>query len=201
MNGPIPICGGRSVTGRVLFAALTVLILGSTTALAVDLVPAHAPGPQLGGGLQVALSVPDGNVQTGDRRTITASVTNTNDIPVDGVTLLLGLVDLTPGQPVPLGLETWTTDAESVALPPIAPGASASAVWHLVMIQPGPLGVYASALAGPAGPIESSAVSVLPVRDVRALNPGNVLPVAIGEPLVLLGLLGGLRCWGGRREW
>lgn len=199
MNGPIPMSGGKSVTRRVLLAALAALILGSTTAPAMNLVPAHAPSPRMDGGLQVALTVPDGNVQTGDRRTITASVTNATGHPVAGVTLLLGLVDLTPGQPVPLGLETWTTDAESVALPPLAPGASASAVWHLVMIQPGPLGVYASALAGPSGPIESSAVSVLPVRDVRALNPGNVLPVAIGEPLVLLGLLGGLGWLRGRR--
>jgi len=58
------------------------------------------------------------------------------------------------------------------------------------MIQPGPLGFYASVLPGPAGPIESSPVTVLSIRETRILNPANVLPVAIGEPAALLGFLG-----------
>ena len=61
------------------------------------------------------------------------------------------------------------------------------------MIQPGPLGLYASVLPGPVGPIESSPVTVLSIRETRVLNPGNVLPVALGEPLILCGILAALR--------
>ncbi len=152
---------------------------------------AAGTGPTEGaGGLRVTVTVVIGpTVKTGDRVTVTATVTNATPQPVNGITLLLGLVDLTPGQPVPLGLETWTMDPESVALSPLTAGTSESATWHLVMIQPGPLGIYASAMAGPDGPIVSSPVSVLPVRDVRPLNPWNVLPVAVGEPIVLLALV------------
>lgn len=145
------------------------------------------------GGVRIALTVAGEAVKTGDRATVTAMVTNTTDQPLDRATLLLGLVGMTPGQPVPLGLETWTSDPESVALPPLAPGASAAATWHLVMIQPGPLGLYASVLAGPAKPIESSPVTVLFLRETRVLNPRNVLPVAFGEPLILIGLLAALK--------
>jgi len=143
--------------------------------------------------LRIVLTVAGGAVKTGDRATVTATATNTTDHPVDGATLLLGLVDMTPGQPVPLGLETWTSDPESVALPPLAPGASATATWRLIMIQPGPLGFYASVLPGPTGSIESSPVTVLSIREARLLNPGNVLPVAFGEPLILLGFLAALK--------
>lgn len=168
--------------------------------LALSLMPAlaHAAGvttppSPAAGGVRIALSIAGGAVKTGDRATVTATVTNTTGRPLDHATLLLGLVDMTPGQPVPLGLETWTSDPESVALPPLAPGASTAATWHLVMIQPGPLGLYASVLPGPTGPIESSPVTVLSIRETRVLNPGNVLPVAFGEPLILIGLLAALK--------
>ncbi len=153
---------------------------------------ATPPTPSAGG-VRIALTVAGGAAKTGDRATVTAMVTNTTDQPLDRATLMLGLVDMTPGQPVPLGLETWTSDPESVALPPLAPGASSAATWHLVMIQSGPLGLYASVLAGPAKPIESSPVTVLSIRETRVLNPRNVLPVAFGEPLILIGLLAALK--------
>ena len=172
--------------------------------LALSLMPAlaHAakvttPSTPAAGGVRIALTIAGAAVKTGDRATVTATVTNTTDQPLDRATLLLGLVDMTPGQPVPLGLETWTSDPESVALPPLAPGASAAATWHLVMIQPGPLGLYASVLPGPTGPIESSPVTVLSIRETRVLNPSNVLPVAIGVPLGMVGLLTAVR---GRRR-
>jgi len=150
-------------------------------------------------GVRIALTTGGNPIKTGDHATVTATVTNATDHPVTGGTLLLGLVDLTPGQPVPLGLESWTSDSESVAQPSLAPGASASATWNLVMIQPGPLGLYASVMVGPQGPIESSPVTVLPVRDVRVLNPANVLPVALGEPALLIGLLVVIRATRARR--
>jgi hypothetical protein len=139
-------------------------------------------------------------VKTGDRLTLTASVTNTTGRPASGATLFLGLVDSTPGQAMPLGLETWTADPESVALPALAPGASAFATWHLVMIQPGMLGVYASVMAGPDRVVESSPLTVLAVKDVRVLNPHRVLPVALGEPALVLAVMWLLRARRGRGE-
>lgn len=176
--------------------ALTVLIalgLWGSRALAMAMPRPEPVTTRDAGGLRIALRTAGEAARTGGRLTVTATVTNTTEHPVDGATLLLGLVDMTPGQPVPLGLETWTSDPQSVALPPLAPGASAAATWHLIMIQPGPLGLYASVLPGPTGPIASSPVTVLLIRETRVLNPGNVLPVAMGEPLILIGLLAVLK--------
>jgi hypothetical protein len=72
--------------------------------------------------------------KTGDHATITATVTNTTRQPVHGATLFLGLVDMTPGQPLPLGLEGWTSEPESRGLAPLVPGGSASATWDLVQL-------------------------------------------------------------------
>lgn len=177
---------------RTSLAFLAVLGLSLMAAVAPAAQVTTPPTPAAGG-IRIALTIAGRAVKTGDRATVTATVTNTADQPLDRATLLLGLVDMSPGQPVPLGLETWTSDPESVALPPLAPGASAGAAWHLVMIQPGPLGLYASVLPGPTGPIESSPVTVLSIRETRVLNPGNVLPVAFGEPLILIGLLAALK--------
>jgi hypothetical protein len=142
--------------------------------------------------LHTALTVAPNPVKTGDRPTVTATVTNVSAQPV-GAVLILGLVDMTPGQPAPLDLETWTGNPASVEVPVLGPGASASATWHLVMMKPGTLGLYATALTQPYGPLQSSALTTLSIRDRRVLNPANILPVAVGEPLLLLSVIGAVR--------
>ncbi len=171
--------------------AVVAILTGLSVWLLAVIAPA-TPGsgaPQMTGLFHITLTIAGEPVKTGDHAVVTATVTHTATQPLSGATLLLGLVDLTPGQTAPLGLETWTTDPESVALPPLAPGASAAATWRLVMIQPGLLGVYASAMAGANGPVDSGMVTLLPLWEHQTLNPVDVLPVALGEPLLLIGLL------------
>lgn len=198
--------GDTASTGAVRAARTMVMILMAGILLTASL-PALASageGPLTGAGeglrpiLTVAPEVTA--VKTGDRLTLTASVTNTTGRKLSGTTLFLGLVDSTPGQAVPLGLETWTSDPESVALPVLAPGASAFATWHLVMIQSGMVGMYASVMAGPGRVVESSPLTVVPVADVRVLNPHHVLPVALGEPALLLAVMWILRARRGRDD-
>jgi hypothetical protein len=196
-RGDSPGIGGIRSAGTVgpVVALLTALTLGGGPSSATAATSASARPAGDADELRPRLTLVNGlaATKTGDRRTATAAITNTTDRVLRGATLFLGLVDATPGQSAPLGLETWTTDPESVALPPLAPGASASASWRLVMIQPGPLGLYATVMPGPHGPVESSPLTVVWVKDVRVLNPGRVLPVALGEPVIVLGLLGLVR--------
>ena len=177
-------------TPRTLLAivvALTPAILLAIGASAADRFPSSATG----NGLRPSLSIrPDiTTAKTGDRLTVTASIRNTTQRVLTDATLFLGLMDATPGQPTPLGLETWTGDPESVALPALSPGASASARWRLVMIQPGALGLYASVMTGPESRVQSSRFTMVRVEDVRVLNPHRVLLVALGEPALLLALI------------
>jgi hypothetical protein len=191
--------GGNATSIGAVQARTIVMILGPAILWGAPLPtaasPAGGPFAAASEGLRPILTIgPEVTVaRTGDRLTLTAAVTNTTGRPLSGATLFLGLVDSTPGQAMPLGLETWTLDPESVALPVLAPGGSAFAAWHLVMIQPGMLGVYASVMAGPDWAVASSPLTVLPVQDVRVLNPHRVLPVALGEPGLLLAVIWLLR--------
>lgn len=149
-----------------------------------------APGRK---GLRVSLALPRRTAKLGDRLAVTAVVTNDTGRPASGSTVLLNLIDMTPGQPTPLGPGSWTGDPSSVSLPVLPPGGSASATWHLVLIHPGPLGIYASVLNGAAGAVESSPVHIMGIKDRQVLNPEYVLPVAMGEPALLLAFFAFLR--------
>jgi hypothetical protein len=189
MNAKSRLAGGGGRRARARFApgALVilsfVLLAGSRPVYAAPVTPGGAPDAR--SSLLIDIRTNQTPTKTGDHVTVNATVTNASGRRVRDVTVFLGLVDLHPGQPMPLGLETWTNDPESLALPSLEPGASASAAWHLVMVQPGSLGVYASALVGAAQHVDSSGLTQLTVRDARALNPGHVLPLALGEPLAL----------------
>ena len=179
----------RLISFRFALGMLTLLSLQASPALVIAALPADMTQAGAAEGLRVALTITGVAAKTGDHATITATVTNTTRQPVHGATLFLGLVDMTLGQPLPLGLEGWTSEHESRGLAPLVTCGSASATWHLVMIQPGPLGIYASVITDPGGPIESGPLAVLSIKDVRILNPANVLPVALGKPLALIGVV------------
>ena len=83
----------------------------------------------------------------------TVTVTNVSAQPV-GAVLILGLVDMTPGQPAPLDLETWTGDPASVEVPVLSPGASAS--WAGSAVGP-PIWHWASPGSSAAAPKEMMA--------------------------------------------
>jgi membrane-associated phospholipid phosphatase len=181
----------RGATARlaplVLAILSFVLLASSRPVYAAPVTPDGAPDAP--SSLRIVLRTSQTATKTGDHVTVDVTVTNASSRRVRDVTVFLGLVDLHPGQRMPLGPETWTNDPESLALPSLEPGASASAAWHLLMIQPGPLGVYASALFGVGPHVDSSGLTQLTVRDARVVNPGHVLPLAVGEPLVLAAVL------------
>jgi membrane-associated phospholipid phosphatase len=139
--------------------------------------------------LRIDVRISPAAAKTGDHVTATATVTNTSERTLRNVAVFLGLVDLSPGAPTPLSLETWTNDPESAALPVLDPGASATARWRLIMIEPGALGIYASAIPRAAQRVDSSPLTRLSVQDARVLNPAHVLPLTVGEPVALAALV------------
>ncbi len=179
--------GGRALAPLV-FVILSVALLAGPRP--VDAAPVMSGGTaEEPSSLRIDVRTDQRVVKTGDHVTVNATVTNVSGRRLRDVTVFLGLVDLHPQEPMALGLETWTNDPESFALPSLRPGASAAATWRLTMIQPGPLGVYASALFDAAPHVDSSGLAQLTVRDVRVLNPAHVLPLAVGEPAALAVLL------------
>lgn len=112
-----------------------------------------------------------------------ATVTNTSNKTVKDVVAYVSLVDVKRGQQAPVDLEDWSAH-RAVTIPTLAPGQSKDVSWSLRLVKGGDYIVYANAIA--VGSTRASVGQEVPlsVAAQRNLNPGGVLPVAIGVPLV-----------------
>lgn len=112
-----------------------------------------------------------------------ARITNTSNRPVKDIVAYVSLVDVKRGQPAPVDLEDWSAH-RAVTIGSLAPGQSKGASWSLRLVKGGDYVVYANAIE--RGSTRASVGQEVPlsVAAQRNLNPGGVLPVAIGVPLV-----------------
>jgi len=112
-----------------------------------------------------------------------ATVTNTSNGPVKDVVAYVSLVDVTRGQQAPVDLEDWSAH-RAVTVPTLAPGRSKDVSWSLRLVKGGDYVVYANAIAGGSTRASVGQEVPLSVKAQKNLNPGGVLPVAIGVPIV-----------------
>lgn len=113
-----------------------------------------------------------------------ATVTNTSNAPVKEVVAYVSLVDVARGQQAPVDLEDWSAH-RAVTIPALGPGQSQSVGWSLRLVKGGDYVVYANAIAGDSTRASVGQEVPLTVKAQRNLNPGGVLPVAIGVPIVV----------------
>lgn len=115
-----------------------------------------------------------------------ATITNTSDNPIKDIVAYVTLVETTSGQQAPVDLEDWSAH-RAVTFDSLAPGATENASWDLRLIKGGEYVVYAAAIGkGSSQPAAGPEVP-LSVTAQKNLNPGGVLPVALGVP-ILVGL-------------
>jgi hypothetical protein len=162
------------------------LLLACSNALwageAIDLVLQPGPGNP-------------GSPRMGDQLTFESSITNRADQPINGLVTWLSLVELTPGQEQPVDLEDWSAHkAETRAS--LGPGESVKLVWPMRLIKAGDYRVAIISTERNAGHMITSPVVDFHVQEKPVIASGRVLPVAIGVPL----LLGGLLAWRIRRR-
>ncbi len=112
-----------------------------------------------------------------------ATVTNTSSTPVKDVVAYVSLVDVTRGQQAPVDLEDWSAH-RAVTIPTLAAGQSKDVSWSLRLVKGGNYVVYANAIAGGSTRASVGQEVPLSVKAQKNLNPGGVLPVAIGVPIV-----------------
>lgn len=112
-----------------------------------------------------------------------ATVTNTSSTPVQDVVAYVSLVDVTRGQQAPVDLEDWSAH-RAVTIPTLAAGQSKDVSWSLRLVKGGDYVVYANAIAGGSTRASVGQEVPLSVTAQKNLNPGGVLPVAIGVPIV-----------------
>lgn len=170
---------------RNVLLSLTIIV----GTLSFSLFPAPASASQQ---VEVALERPTGTLKMGDTPSLIGTITNTGQQPLEGLVVYLSLVSLKPGNEHPVDLEDWSAQ-KAVRIARLAPGKSSTQRWGMRLIQAGKYGI-ALTVVDPREkrPVVSDLVP-FEVNPKPTLASNRILPVTIGEPVLLLTLLGALR--------
>jgi hypothetical protein len=101
---------------------------------------------------------------------------------------------------IPVDLEDWSVE-KGLYIPSINPGQSLPLEWNVRLVKAGSytIAILFNENRSPfSSPIVSSRIN-LEVLPKLNLNPSNVLPVAFGVPALLIGVLGTLNYFRGRK--
>lgn len=170
------------MTGRRL-ACLAVL-LGVPLLLALGSTPAQ--GAVKASGVTVSIEPATGTVVLGDTFDLRVSVTNDAAAPSAPLAVHIDVTD--PAAATSVDPEDWTpTLTRTVGV--LAPGATKTVRWTVQPIAGGTFAVYAVALAPGEADLSASDVLVLTVDEQRTLDPGGILPLAVGVPTLVGALL------------
>lgn len=115
-------------------------------------------------------------------------ITVTNDGADTTPPLVLHLDILDPDSDASVDPEDWTTTLNR-PIGAIPPGGSTDIVWTVQPISAGTFSAYAVVVRPTGAGLSASDVTEVTVEDQRSLNPGNILPLAIGAPLLVGGAL------------
>jgi len=119
----------------------------------------------------------------GDYVTIKAQIKNTSQQPITDVTTYLSLVDTQ--NKLPVDLEDWSAE-KGLYIGTIEPDQILPLNWKIHFVKAGTYSLIVVAIrAGSEIPQVSGTIS-FHVNPKRNLNPGQVLPVALGMPIVLI---------------
>ncbi len=112
-----------------------------------------------------------------------ARITNTSGKPVKEVVAYVTLVEITKGSQAPVDLEDWSAH-RAITVGSLAPGQSRDVSWSLRLVKGGNYVVYANAIEQGSSQAATGPEVPLDVKAQKNLNPGGVLPVALGVPVV-----------------
>ena len=176
----------------ILLVGLLLLSVGTSPALAL-----HSPQTSL----QISVDINYKAVKTGDKIEFNTTVINSETNDSAPLIVAMNIINLDATGDV-VDPEDWSPQRTQY-IGPLGPGTSATQAWVLNPILGGNYMVYIVLIPQPANqestsqPVASSGIHVT-VEAVTRLNPGGVLPLAIGIPILLiLGLI--LLLWFRRR--
>ncbi|MGB8991548.1 MAG: hypothetical protein WCD80_05795 [Desulfobaccales bacterium] len=164
-----------------------IIVLASAWLISGQMAASAGVGPAL----RVSLQAPAGALKMGDTPNFLGGVTNLGPQPVQGLVVYLSLVSMAPGDEHPVDLEDWSAQ-KAVRIDRLNRGAADYRNWGMRLIAAGKFGV-ALTVVDPREPrpIVSDLVP-FEIQPKATLVAGRVLPVAIGEPLLIVLLLGGI---------
>lgn len=161
--------------------ALAAISLTTLTALStpVDAAPRVS-------GVTVEIAPVARSVTLGDSLGVTVTVTNASDQPSADIVIHLDITD--PASSSSVDPEDWTSTLTK-RLGVLQPGETRTVDWDIQPISPGTFSAYAVAISPDATDLAASNVLAIDVADQRSLDPGGILPVAIGMPALVGALL------------
>ncbi|EFL51167.1 conserved hypothetical protein [Solidesulfovibrio fructosivorans JJ]] len=149
-------------------------------------------------GLSVSLTPAPGNPDTprmGDRLSFQTSIRNTGTMPEHGLVAWISLLQTDPGKEQPVDLEDWSAH-KAVTAATLEPGQTVNATWPMRLIAAGHYRLVVCLASRETRELVTSPVAAFTVRGKPVVASARVLPVALGIPL----LLGGVLVWRWRRS-
>lgn len=147
---------------------------------------ASASAAQLPETVVVTIDPPSSSVVLGENLDLQVSVTNIGTDPTPPLVVHLDITN--PDQATSVDPEDWTPTL-SQTIGAVGPGETVTVEWAIQPISAGTFATYAVALSPGVDTIAASNVLSVIVADQRTLNPGGVLPIAVGAPVLIGALL------------
>lgn len=136
--------------------------------------------------VRVAIDPKTSSVVLGENLDLHVAVTNNGSAATPPLIIHLDITD--PEQNTSVDPEDWTPTL-SQPVGEVAPGETVLVSWRIQPISAGTFSTYAVALSPGVESVAASNVLEVRVADERSLNPGGILPVALGAPAFVGGLL------------
>jgi hypothetical protein len=148
--------------------------------------PAHAQAPSLDE-LEVVITPAEASVVLGDVLVWRVEVTNTGAVASPPAAVHLDITD--PDATASVDPEDWTSTLTR-PIEALAPRQTITLEWEAQPISVGMFTAYAVVVSNDTATLAASGITRVQVSDQRTLNPGGILPVVLGAPVIVGGLLG-----------
>lgn len=187
--------------GRAVSLFVIVFLIVASSAPSALAFQEDEPATASESALQIDIDADHKEIMTGDSVEFTTTVTNNGEEESAPLIVAMNIVNL-EGDGDPVDPEDWSPERAQY-VEPLAPGESVTQDWTINAILEGDYMVYMVLIPEPeeaqatSQPISSSGIHLTVTLLVR-INPGGVLPLALGMPIAL-SLILGLLLWQRRR--
>jgi hypothetical protein len=127
-------------------------------------------------------------LKMGNTPTFTGTVTNVGDHTLQHLVVYLSLVSLKPGHELPMDLEDWSAQ-KAIRIDKLSSGESHSQGWRMRLIQAGKFGIALTVVDPKENRPNVSDLLTFTIQPKPMLNSSRIIPVAWGEPVLLLAAL------------
>jgi hypothetical protein len=132
------------------------------------------------------------NGTAGDYVTIEAQITNIGNEPLADITTYISLVD--NENKLPVDLEDWSAE-KGLFIGSIEAGQTLPLSWKIHFVKAGDYSLIVVADAPISDMPRVSRITHFQVAAKQNLNPGKVLPVALGMPIFLMFIMAAINYW------